>query len=210
MDELVVKGRRWAQAAVKLRELADDVDRRQAEAKELAGRARKLEVAMGVKPLWLKRDKIDSQLEQYQHLRPLEEGTLGALDDLNKRIEEHERQRDVLKGQRQQLRDAQWGRPDERVAALSGDAYEPELEVDLFSLLTAFQAVVARAKLRPKVLLPPLKAVQKLPLKRRPRLPRLLAKKANPPKPVLRLARVRPKRLRRRGIRSPSRWCTAW
>ena len=33
--------------------------------------------------------------------------------------------------------------------------YEPELEVDLFSLLTAFQAVVERAKQRPKVLLPP-------------------------------------------------------
>ena len=50
---------------------------------------------------------------------------------------------------------AQWQRPDERVAAIAGDDYEPELEVDLFSLLTAFQAVVQRAKQRPKVLLPP-------------------------------------------------------
>jgi uncharacterized protein YhaN len=105
LDELVVKGRRWAQAAVKLRELADEVDRRQAEAKELAGRARKLEVAIGLKVLWLKREKIDGQLERYQQLHPLEEGTLAALDDLNQRIEEHERQRDILKGQRQQLRD---------------------------------------------------------------------------------------------------------
>ena len=32
---------------------------------------------------------------------------------------------------------------------------QPELEVDLFSLLTAFRAVVERAKQRPKVLLPP-------------------------------------------------------
>ena len=38
---------------------------------------------------------------------------------------------------------------------IAGDDYEPELEVDLFSLLTAFQAVVERAKQRPKVLLPP-------------------------------------------------------
>ena len=37
---------------------------------------------------------------------------------------------------------------------IAGDEYEPELEVDLFSLLTAFQAVVERAKQRPKVLLP--------------------------------------------------------
>ena len=42
-----------------------------------------------------------------------------------------------------------------RVAEIAGEAYEPELEVDLFSLLTAFQAVVERAKQRPKVLLPP-------------------------------------------------------
>jgi segregation and condensation protein A len=57
--------------------------------------------------------------------------------------------------EREQLRAAQWLRPDERVAALAGDDYEPELEVDLFSLLNAFQAVVQRMKLRPKVLLPP-------------------------------------------------------
>ena len=57
--------------------------------------------------------------------------------------------------EREQLRAAQWQRPDERVAAIAGDDYEPELEVDLFSLLTAFQAVVERAKQRPKVLLPP-------------------------------------------------------
>ena len=105
LDELVAKGRRWSQAAVRLRELADEVDHRQAAAKELTKRARRLEVAIGLKPLWSKRDKIDSQLEQYQQLRPLEDGTLTTLDDLSKRIEEHERQRDILKGQRQQLHD---------------------------------------------------------------------------------------------------------
>jgi len=57
--------------------------------------------------------------------------------------------------EREQLRAAQWLRPDERVAAIAGDDFEPELEVDLFSLLAAFQQVVQRAKLRPKVLLPP-------------------------------------------------------
>ena len=40
------------------------------------------------------------------------------------------------------------------VAEIAGEAPEPELEVDLFSLLTAFRAVVERAKQRPKVLLP--------------------------------------------------------
>ena len=57
--------------------------------------------------------------------------------------------------EREQLRAAQWLRPDRAVAEIAGDDYEPELEVDLFSLMTAFQTVVQRAKLRPKVLLPP-------------------------------------------------------
>jgi len=105
LDELVAKGRRWAQSAVKLRELADEVDARQTEAKSLGSRARQLEVAIGLKPLWIKRGKIDDQLERFSSLRPLEEGTIESLDDLIKHIEEHERQRDILKGQRHQLRD---------------------------------------------------------------------------------------------------------
>ncbi|MCI0334307.1 MAG: AAA family ATPase [Planctomycetes bacterium] len=105
LDELVTKGRRWAQSAVKLRELAEEVERRQVEVKTLGARGRKLEVAINIKPLWIKRGKIDDQLERFANLRPLEEGTIASLDDLNTRIEEHERQRDILKGQRQQLRD---------------------------------------------------------------------------------------------------------
>jgi uncharacterized protein YhaN len=105
MDELVVKGRRWAQSAVKLRELADEVDERQKVSKDIAARARKLEVAINLKPLWAKRDKIDDQLLRFNGLIALEDGTLTTLDELNERIEEHQRQRDILKGQRQQLRD---------------------------------------------------------------------------------------------------------
>jgi uncharacterized protein YhaN len=105
LDELVAKGRRWTQSAVKLRELAEDVERRQAEVKALGATGRRLEVAINVKPLWIKRGKIDDQLERFANLRPLEEGTIESLDDYNTRIEDHERQRDILKGQRQQLRD---------------------------------------------------------------------------------------------------------
>ncbi len=105
LEELITKGRRWTQSAVMLRELAEEVDAKQAEAKAIAARARRLEVAISLKPLWIKRGKIDDQLERFTNLRPLEEGTLDTLDDFNKRIEEHERQRDILKGQRQQLRD---------------------------------------------------------------------------------------------------------
>jgi segregation and condensation protein A len=78
-------------------------------------------------------------------------------DALVRRLLEHQKYKAAaeLLHEREQVRSAQWGRPDERVASLAGDEYEPELEVDLFSLLAAFQAVVQRARQRPKVLLPP-------------------------------------------------------
>ena len=78
-------------------------------------------------------------------------------DALVRRLLEHQKFKAAaeLLHEREEWRAAQWQRPDERVAAIAGDDYEPELEVDLFSLLSAFQAVVQRAKLRPRVLLPP-------------------------------------------------------
>jgi segregation and condensation protein A len=78
-------------------------------------------------------------------------------DTLVRRLLEHQKFKAAagLLHEREQWRSAQWQRPDERVAALAGDEVEPELEVDLYGLLTAFQAVVERAKLLPKVLLPP-------------------------------------------------------
>ena len=78
-------------------------------------------------------------------------------DALVRRLLEHQKFKAAagLLHEREQLRAAQWLRPDGRVAEMAGDGCEPELEVDLFSLLTAFQAVVERAKLRPRVVLPP-------------------------------------------------------
>jgi len=77
-------------------------------------------------------------------------------DELVRRLMEHQKFKAAaeLLHEREQLRSAQWQRPDERVAAIAGDEFEPEIEVDLFSLMTAFQAIVQRAKQRPKVYLP--------------------------------------------------------
>lgn len=77
-------------------------------------------------------------------------------DALVRRLLEHEKFKAAagLLHEREQVRSAQWQRPDERVAAIAGEDYEPELEVDLFSLLNAFQAVVQRLKQRPRVFLP--------------------------------------------------------
>jgi segregation and condensation protein A len=76
-------------------------------------------------------------------------------DALVRRLVEHEKFKAAagLLHEREQIRSAQWARPDERVVDIAGDAYEPELEVDLFSLLAAFQAVLRRAN-RPKLPLP--------------------------------------------------------
>ena len=88
-------------------------------------------------------------------------GVEGEVEDprdaLVRRLLEHQKFKAAagLLHEREQLRAAQWLRPDGRVAELAGDEYEPELEVDLFSLMNAFQAVVQRLKQRPKMLLPP-------------------------------------------------------
>ena len=52
------------------------------------------------------------------------------------------------------MRSAQWQRPDQRVADIAGEEYDTEVEVDLFSLMAAFKAVLDRAKQRPKVEIP--------------------------------------------------------
>lgn len=77
-------------------------------------------------------------------------------DALVRRLAEHQKFRAAaeLLHEREQVRAAQWQRPDERVAAIAGEDYEPELEVDLFSLLNAFQSVLQRLKARPKSFLP--------------------------------------------------------
>ena len=77
-------------------------------------------------------------------------------DTLVRRLLEHQKYKAAagLLHEREQVRAAQWQRPDERVAGITGQDIEPELEVDLFSLLAAFQAVVQRARQRPSVLLP--------------------------------------------------------
>jgi segregation and condensation protein A len=78
-------------------------------------------------------------------------------DALVRRLLEHQKFKAAagLLHEREQLRAAQWPRPDGRIAAIAGEDFEPELEVDLFSLMSAFHAVLQRARLRPKMLLPP-------------------------------------------------------
>jgi segregation and condensation protein A len=76
---------------------------------------------------------------------------------LVRRLLEHQRFKAAaeLLHERETVRSAQWPRSDAAVADVAGKDVEPELEVDLFSLLAAFRGVLERAKHRPRVLLPP-------------------------------------------------------
>jgi segregation and condensation protein A len=76
---------------------------------------------------------------------------------LVRRLIEHQKFKAAaeLLHERETMRGAQFTRPDSRVAGAVDDEYEPELEVDLFGLLTAFKGVLERANRRPKMVLPP-------------------------------------------------------
>jgi segregation and condensation protein A len=77
-------------------------------------------------------------------------------DALVRRLLEHQKFKAAaeLLHEKETLRSAQWARPDARIEEIAGDDYEPEIEVDLFSLLSAFKQVLERARERPPVLLP--------------------------------------------------------
>jgi segregation and condensation protein A len=76
---------------------------------------------------------------------------------LVRRLLEHQKYKAAaeLLHEREALRGAQYMRPDASVAEAAGDEYEPELEVDLFTLLAAFRGVLERANRRPNMVLPP-------------------------------------------------------
>lgn len=75
---------------------------------------------------------------------------------LVRRLLEHQKFRAAAEmlHDRETIRSAQWTRPDTRVEDIAGAPFERELEVDLFSLLQAFQAVLSRRSGLPRVPLP--------------------------------------------------------
>jgi segregation and condensation protein A len=76
---------------------------------------------------------------------------------LVRRLLEHQRFKAAaeLLHEKEIERSAMWQRPDGRIADVVGEAPEPEIEADLFSLMAAFRQVLERARSRPRVILPP-------------------------------------------------------
>ena len=85
-----------------------------------------------------------------------EEAEEDPREALMRRLLEHQKFKAAaeLLHERETVRSAQWTRADGPIAEIAGEAPEPEIEVDLFSLISAFRAVVERAKQRPKIYLP--------------------------------------------------------
>jgi segregation and condensation protein A len=77
-------------------------------------------------------------------------------DALVERLLEHQRFKMAaeLLHERETVRSAQWTRPEGLVEEISGEPFERELEVDLFSLLQAFQSVLKRSREYPAIRLP--------------------------------------------------------
>ena len=78
-------------------------------------------------------------------------------DALVRRLVEHQKFKAAaeLLHEKEIQRSAMWMRADAPVADVVGEPPEPEVEVDLFSLMAAFRQVLERARRRPHVLLPP-------------------------------------------------------
>ncbi|QDU91155.1 hypothetical protein Pla175_45750 [Pirellulimonas nuda] len=101
--DLIAQGRRWSRLAVECAELDEQIEAARTEQKQSERTARRVEIAIGLKPLWIERANVEDQLLEYAGLYALKEGAIADLDELNGKIEEHRRQRDVLRGQRKQL-----------------------------------------------------------------------------------------------------------
>ena len=105
IGRLTQKSREWSQLAVEIVELDAAIETAEQHVKAREHEARTIEIAVGLKENWRKRIKLSEQIEQFAPRTRLPDDALERLDALNKKIAQHQRQADILQGQRHQLRD---------------------------------------------------------------------------------------------------------
>lgn len=105
IQQLAQRNRQWSQLSVRIQELDGQIAEQEAIVRDCQQRARTIEIAVGLKPNWRKRAKITSQLKQHEGSLQIPDDGLERLDALNRKIEDHQREADILKGQRQQLKE---------------------------------------------------------------------------------------------------------
>ena len=103
--QLSQNNRDWAQLEVRIQELDEEISGQEQTVRVCERRSRTIEIAVGLKPNWRKRGKIESQLQEFTGSIQLPLDALDRLDELNAKIEKHQREADILSGQRQQLRE---------------------------------------------------------------------------------------------------------
>jgi uncharacterized protein YhaN len=103
IDELAIDSRRWSKLAVEIDEVESQSTQLQAELKETEKKARRIEIALGLKPLWTERERVIEERRKYDGLPDLSDKPLVKLDELNEKAHEHSRQRHTLRGQRREL-----------------------------------------------------------------------------------------------------------
>ena len=104
IDQLVANGRKWSQTTVKLQELDIRITALEEERDALERRARTIEIGINTKPKWLQRIDLDRQLEAFDGNTRLPDDAIERLKTLNEEIEEHQRQKEVLRRQRMELK----------------------------------------------------------------------------------------------------------
>ena len=105
VDRLRDQNRVWSQLAVKIKELDDQIVAVETQVRKAEHHARTIEIAVGLKPNWRKREKLDEQLMHLSGRVTLPADAIERLNAINADVEKHQRQSDVLQGQRHQLRD---------------------------------------------------------------------------------------------------------
>ena len=105
IKQLVQRNRRWSQLAVRIQELDEQIVEQEERVRAFEQQTRTLEIAVGLKPNWRKRAKVTAQLQQFSGTVQLPDDSVQRLDELQKKIERHQREADVLSGQRQQLKE---------------------------------------------------------------------------------------------------------
>ncbi|MCA9230333.1 MAG: AAA family ATPase [Planctomycetales bacterium] len=105
IQQLSQQSRNWSQLAVRIKELDAEIAAKEVELRDCEYRARTVEIAVGIKPNWLKRLKLTNQLEQFAGTIQLPDDAIQRLDELGRKIEKHQREAAILEGQRRQLRE---------------------------------------------------------------------------------------------------------
>ncbi|MEN0111017.1 MAG: AAA family ATPase, partial [Planctomycetota bacterium] len=103
IEELAVGERRWSKLAVAIDEVDAQTEQLRTELRETERKARRIEVALGLKPLWLERASAIEQRARYDGLPKLIDRPIETLDDINARAEEAQRGRERVRGQRREL-----------------------------------------------------------------------------------------------------------